>query len=61
MKRVSSIEMKKNYYNYIDRTFLLGIIDFAGTEANTLYLALGFEKRDTNVYRMIIPKPILMQ
>ena len=52
----------------IGRTLLQRIIDFAGTklspidlhltsspwreEANALYLALGFEKRDTNVYKM---------
>ena len=52
----------------IGRTLLQRIIDFAGsklspidlrltskpsrTEANALYLALGFEKRDTNVYMM---------
>ena len=54
----------------IGRTLLQRIIDFAGTklspidlrltsnpsrtEANALYQALGFEKRDTNVYRMVI-------
>ncbi len=52
----------------IGRTLLQRIIDFAGTklspidlhltsqpsrtEANALYQALGFEKRDTNVYKM---------
>ena len=52
----------------IGRTLLQRIIDFAGSklspidlhltsspwreEANALYLALGFEKRDTNVYKM---------
>ena len=52
----------------IGRTLLQRIIDFAGTklspidlrltsnpartEANALYLALGFEKRDTNVYML---------
>ena len=52
----------------IGRTLLQRIIDFAKTklapidlrltsnpsrtEANALYLALGFEKRDTNVYKM---------
>ena len=52
----------------LGRTLLQRIIDFAGTklspidlhltsspwreEANALYLALGFEKRDTNVYKM---------
>ena len=52
----------------IGRTLLQRIIDFAGTklspidlhltsspwreDANALYLALGFEKRDTNVYKM---------
>ena len=54
----------------IGRTLLQRIIDFAKTklapidlrltsnptrtEANALYLAMGFEKRDTNVYRMVI-------
>ena len=54
----------------IGRTLLQRIIDFARTklapidlrltsnpsrtEAITLYQALGFEKRDTNVYRMVI-------
>ena len=54
----------------IGRTLLQRIIDFAGTklspidlhltsspwreEANALYLALGFEKRDTNVYKMTL-------
>ena len=54
----------------IGRTLLERIIDFAGTklapidlrltsqpcrtEANALYQALGFEKRDTNVYKMEI-------
>ena len=54
----------------IGRTLMQRIIEFAGTklspidlrltsnpsrtEANALYLALGFEKRDTNVYRMVI-------
>ena len=52
----------------IGRTLLQRIIDFAGsklspidlhltsnpsrTEANALYQALGFEKRETNVYKM---------
>ena len=52
----------------IGRTLLQRIIDFAGSklspidlhltsnpsreEANALYQALGFEKRDTNVYKM---------
>ena len=52
----------------IGRTLLQCIIDFAGSklspidlhltsnpsraEANALYQALGFEKRDTNVYKM---------
>ena len=52
----------------IGRTLLQRIIDFAGTklspidlhltsqpsrtEANALYQSLGFEKRDTNVYKM---------
>ena len=52
----------------IGRTLLQRIIDFAGSklspidlhltsrpcreDANALYLALGFEKRDTNVYKM---------
>ena len=52
----------------IGRTLLQRIIDFAGsklspidlhltsqpsrTEANALYQALGFERRDTNVYKM---------
>ena len=52
----------------IGRTLLQRIIEFAGSklspidlhltsnpsreEANALYLALGFEKRDTNVYKM---------
>ena len=54
----------------IGRTLLQRIIDFAGSklspidlrltsspwreEANALYQDLGFEKRDTNVYRMIL-------
>ena len=54
----------------IGRTLLQRIIDFAGTklapidlrltsnpartEANALYLALGFKQRETNVYRMVI-------
>ena len=56
----------------IGRTHLQRIIDFAGSKlspidlhlssmpsrvkVNALYQALGFEKRDTNVYRMVIPK-----
>ena len=52
----------------IGRTLLQRIIDFAGSklspidlhltsmpsrvEANALYQALGFEQRDTNVYKM---------
>ena len=54
----------------IGRTLLQRIIDFAGsklspldlhltsnpsrTEANALYQALGFEQRDTNVYKMTL-------
>ena len=54
----------------IGRTLLRRMIDFAGTklapidlhltsmptrvEANALYQALGFEQRETNVYRMEI-------